>query len=52
MSAPIVATAGMRIPVSIEHYDGTGASTVKLRWKTPTSGPYWPEVPITALAPN
>lgn len=38
--------------IVIEHYDGTGNSTVKLRWKTPSSGIYYGTVPGSALSPQ
>ena len=50
LSAPIVSTAGASIPVVIEHFDGSGDSTVKLRWITPSATRYWIPVPLANLA--
>ncbi len=47
---PMTVSAGTALPITIEHYDGTGSSTFKLRWKTPSSPVYWKDVPISALA--
>ena len=44
--------AGARVPVSIDHYDGTGDSTLRLRWMTPTSNGYWQDIPLNQLRPN
>lgn len=49
---PIHATAGTRTAIEIEHYDGLGDSTVKLRWLTPTSPVYWADVPAAQLFVN
>lgn len=49
---PVTLAAGTRLPVTLEHYDGTGGSTFKLRWKTPESGAYWPDVPLEQLVAN
>jgi hypothetical protein len=48
--APMTVAQGTTLPIRIEHYDGTGASTFKLRWKTPSSPVYWQDVPISALS--
>jgi glucose/arabinose dehydrogenase len=48
-SAAISGAAGAQVPVRIEHYDGTGDSTAKLRWKTPASPTYWAVVPAAQL---
>lgn len=52
-SVAITGTAGQRIPVSISHFDNTGDSTVRLRWKsTPTGNVYWYDIPAGQLSPN
>ncbi len=49
-TSPVIAgTAGAVLPVTIEHFDGTGNSTVRLRWKTPGSTVYWAVVPAEQL---
>jgi glucose/arabinose dehydrogenase len=48
-SSVITGTAGTLLPVTIEHFDGTGDSTVKLRWKTPSDPVYWAVVPAAQL---
>lgn len=49
-SVAIAGSAGQRIPISIEHYDGKGDSTVRLRWKS--SGSYWIDIPAGQLSPD
>ena len=48
---PFTSTAGARVAIEIEHYDGSGDSTVKLRWRTPASV-YWFDVPVDRLFAN
>ena len=48
---PFTSTAGTRVAIEIEHYDGSGDSTVKLRWRTPASV-YWFDVPVDRLFAN
>lgn len=42
-------TVGRTYTLMIEHFDGTGNSSAKLRWKTPIWPNYWDPVPATAL---
>lgn len=49
--APANVTAGTRASIVIEHYDGTGASTVRLRWQRPETGIYFERIPGSALSP-
>jgi hypothetical protein len=48
---PFTGAAGARVAIEIEHYDGSGDSTVKLRWRTPASV-YWYDVPASQLFQN
>lgn len=48
---PISASAGMTVPIKIEHFDASGDSTVKLGWKTPGSSAYV-DVPAAQLVPD
>jgi hypothetical protein len=51
-SASITASAGTRLSVVFEHYDGSGNSTARIRWKTPTLPQYWVSVPASRLYTN
>ncbi len=46
--APMNANVGNRVAIEIEHYDGSGDSTVKLRWQAPGSA-YWYDIPAAQL---
>jgi hypothetical protein len=50
--APITGAAGSSVEIEVEHFDGSGDSTVKLRWKTSTTAKYWATVPASQLFPN
>lgn len=50
-SATLAGTAGALLPMRVEHYDGTGDSTVRLRWKSPADPLYWVTVPAAHLLP-
>jgi PA14 domain/Bacterial Ig domain len=45
-------TAGETYTVLMEHYDGAGDSTFKLRWKAPTLPAYFVPIPATVLLAN
>jgi hypothetical protein len=48
--SPVTVTAGSNTPITIEHYEGTGATTVQLRWKVPGSA-YFTAIPAGSLSP-
>jgi hypothetical protein len=52
LSATITATGATRIPVVFEHYDGTGDSSARIRWKTPSQSTCWIPVPAERLYTN
>jgi hypothetical protein len=48
----ITAAGSRRVPIVFEHFDGTGDSTARMRWKTPGSSKYWAVVPASQLHPD
>ncbi len=50
--APVTGAAGTRLAIEIDHYDGSGDSTLRLRWRTPSSPVYWSDVPASQQYSN
>jgi YVTN family beta-propeller protein len=47
-SKKVALTAGQRVAVKLDYYDGTGAAEIRLRWKLPGAGSYVP-IPVERL---
>ncbi|MGM9490922.1 PA14 domain-containing protein [Ideonella sp. YS5] len=48
ISKKVTLTAGQRVPVTLEFYDGTGPAEIRLRWKPPGTATYV-KVPAESL---